>query len=67
MIFIPRKGFSQLENKELATEIQVNKDFELVYEKGLEILGTGFNAGTVYAETWIRDMICPDLLFIKTP
>ena len=56
LVLIPEKAFSQADNKELAREILANKDFEVVYEKGLEILGTGFNAGTVYAETWIRDM-----------
>ncbi len=56
LILICEKAFSQADNKELAREILANKDFEVVYEKGLEILGTGFNAGTVYAETWIRDM-----------
>jgi hypothetical protein len=56
MIFIPETGYCQPDNKELAREILANKDFEVVYEKGLSILGTGFNAGTVYAETWIRDL-----------
>ncbi len=56
MILIPVKGFSQPDNRTLAGEILANKDLEKVYEKGLSILGTGFNAGTVYAETWIRDL-----------
>ncbi len=56
LILIPEMAFSQADNKEVAREILANKDLEVVYEKGLEILGTGFNAGTVYAETWIRDM-----------
>jgi len=56
MILFSGKGFSQLKNKELAGEILADKDLEVVYDKGLEILGTGFNAGTVYAETWIRDL-----------
>ncbi len=55
MVLIPGMGFAQLENKELAREILADKDLEEVYEKGREILGTGFNAGTVYAEVWIRD------------
>jgi glycogen debranching enzyme len=49
-------GFSQIDKRDLSREILTNKDFEKVYERGLEILGTGFNAGTVYAETWIRDL-----------
>ena len=56
LILIPLKGFSQLNNKELSREILADRDLEVVYQKGLEILGTGFNAGTVYAETWIRDL-----------
>lgn len=56
MILIPVLGFSQPDNEKLAREILANKDFDVVYEKGLDILGTGFNAGTVYAETWIRDL-----------
>jgi hypothetical protein len=56
LIIIPLTGFSQRDDEKLAREILANKDFEIVYEKGLEILGTGFNAGTVYAETWIRDL-----------
>jgi len=55
LIITPLKGFSQLSHKELAREILADKDLEVVYKKGREILGTGFNAGTVYAETWIRD------------
>lgn len=55
LILFPRMGFSQPENKELAKKILADKELEVVYEKGLEILGTGFNAGTVYAEVWIRD------------
>jgi len=56
LIFTTEFGFSQLENKELSRKILNDKDLELVYNKGREILGTGFNAGTVYAETWIRDL-----------
>ena len=56
LIIIPLTGFSQRDDEKLAKEILANKDFEVVYEKGLGILGTGFNAGTVYAETWIRDL-----------
>lgn len=56
LILIPLKGFSQLNNKEISREILADRDLEVVYQKGLEILGTGFNAGTVYAETWIRDL-----------
>ena len=56
LIIIPLTGFSQRDDEKLVREILANKDFEVVYEKGLGILGTGFNAGTVYAETWIRDL-----------
>jgi hypothetical protein len=56
LMLISSIGFSQDDKRDLAREILTNKDFEVVYEKGLEILGTGFNAGTVYAETWIRDL-----------
>jgi len=56
MILFPGKGFSQSDNEKLAREILADKDLEVVYDMGLEILGTGFNAGTVYAETWIRDL-----------
>jgi len=55
LIITSLKVFSQLNHKELAREILADKDLEVVYKKGREILGTGFNAGTVYAETWIRD------------
>lgn len=55
MILLPGVGISQTENRELARDIMADKDLDVVYEKGKEILGTGFNAGTVYAETWIRD------------
>ena len=56
LIIIPLTGFTQCDDEKLVREILANKDFEVVYEKGLGILGTGFNAGTVYAETWIRDL-----------
>jgi len=56
LILTPLKGFPQLPNQELSREILADSDLEMVYQKGLGILGTGFNAGTVYAETWIRDL-----------
>ena len=56
ILIIPEKGMAQLENKELAREILADRELDLIYKKGLYILGTGFNAGTVYAETWIRDL-----------
>ena len=55
MLILP-KGLSQTGDRDLAREILANQDFKKVYDKGLEILGTGFNAGTVYAEVWIRDL-----------
>ncbi len=56
LILIPEKGFTQPDKEKLVQRDPGSKDFEMVYEMGLEILGTGFNAGTVYAETWIRDL-----------
>jgi hypothetical protein len=53
---LPEYGQQDADTLALADEILVNKDFERVYKKGLDILGTGFSAGTVYAETWIRDL-----------
>jgi glycogen debranching enzyme len=55
-MLIHGKGHCQTDEQRLAREILAYRDLETVYEKGLEILGTGFNAGTVYAETWIRDL-----------
>lgn len=39
----------------LRKEIQANEYFTFVKEKALEVLKTGFNAGDVYGEVWIRD------------
>ncbi|WP_186753991.1 GH36-type glycosyl hydrolase domain-containing protein [Echinicola salinicaeni] len=40
---------------ELAEEILHNKDFDIVMDKALAIVNTGFNAGDGYREVWIRD------------
>ena len=40
------KGYCQTDEQKLAREILADRELETVYEKGLEILGTGFNAGT---------------------
>ena len=46
---------AQKENKELASKILANKEFEQVKVKALEVVKTGFNAGDGYGEVWIRD------------
>jgi len=56
LLLFYRPGTCQHNEKKLAREILANKDFDLIYEKGLDILGTGFNAGTSYDEVWIRDL-----------
>jgi len=47
--------YAQSESQ-LAHQILNNKKYEVVKEKGLELLKTGFNAGTVYKEVWSRDL-----------
>lgn len=50
-----RDSTSSLSNKQLASEILANKDFHIVMEKGRALLKSGFNAGSGYAQVWIRD------------
>ena len=47
--------YAQSESQ-LAHQILNNKKYQVVKEKGLELLKTGFNAGTVYKEVWSRDL-----------
>lgn len=42
-------------NRELASQILANKEFNQVQKKALEVVKTGFNAGDGYGEVWIRD------------
>lgn len=42
-------------NKQLAQKILLNKEFDQVKTKALEVVKTGFNAGDGYGEVWIRD------------
>jgi len=42
-------------NKELAGQIAKNEYIPFVKSKALEVMKTGFNAGDVYREVWIRD------------
>ena len=44
------------DNRELADKIRSNHLFDSVYNRGIEILKTGFNAGSHYQEAWIRDL-----------
>jgi glycogen debranching enzyme len=43
-------------NTELAEKILNDNRFDIIKEKGLALLSTGFNAGTGYQEVWIRDL-----------
>ncbi len=39
----------------MAEKILADKRFEIIKEKALDLLSTGFNAGSGYQEVWIRD------------
>jgi len=43
------------ENENLATQILTDNSLKEVYSRAKELIATGFNAGTVYQEVWIRD------------
>jgi len=42
-------------NDHLIKKIQTNEYFDFVKDKALEVAHSGFNAGDVYGEVWIRD------------
>ena len=43
------------DKKKLAGKIKNDTTFELVKEKALEVVSSGFNAGDSYGEVWVRD------------
>jgi len=43
------------QKSDLAEKIRSDDRFEIIKEKGLNLLSTGFNAGSGYQEVWIRD------------
>ncbi len=49
-------GKSSAADKRLAEQILANRDFGIVMQKGRDLLKTGFNAGSGYAQVWIRDL-----------
>jgi glycogen debranching enzyme len=53
LILFNAKIFAQ--ETELSEKIHNDKRFDIINEKGLALLSTGFNAGTGYQEVWIRD------------
>ena len=55
-LLLPGNLWAQAQDKKLADEILQNKDLQIVFNKGKEILKTGFNAGSGYSEVWIRDL-----------
>ena len=48
-------NISQQSDKRLAAEILTDAKFDTVMQMGRELLKTGFNAGSGYAQVWIRD------------
>ena len=46
---------SQIKNKKLAQQILADEKLEDVYYRAKELVRSGFNAGTLYSEVWIRD------------
>ncbi len=51
----PLPGGARISDKQLASEILSNKNFDIIMQKGRALLKTGFNAGSGYAQVWIRD------------
>ncbi len=43
------------QKSDLAEKIRSDNRFEIIKEKGMNLLSTGFNAGSGYQEVWIRD------------
>jgi glycogen debranching enzyme len=43
------------QNSDIGEKIRSDERFEIIKEKGLALLSTGFNAGSGYQEVWIRD------------
>lgn len=44
------------QRNELAQKILKDERYDIIKEKGLALLSTGFNAGSGYQEVWIRDL-----------
>ncbi len=42
-------------SEDLATQITGDSSLNVVYDRAKKLIATGFNAGTVYQEVWIRD------------
>ncbi len=56
ILFLSGNLWLQAQDKKLVDEILQNEDLPKVFNKGSEILKTGFNAGSGYSEVWIRDL-----------
>ncbi|MBK8503891.1 MAG: hypothetical protein IPL46_17770 [Saprospiraceae bacterium] len=46
---------SPAQTQTLKEQIRQNQKFNVVKDKAIEIIKTGFNAGDGYSEVWIRD------------
>lgn len=53
--FLSCTGPVEKQNAELAAKIKADQNFAFVRQKALEVMKSGFNAGSGYREVWIRD------------